>query len=85
MTGRETLTIWIASSHRRLPWTPQVHRGDFLNAVNNRESNSQSISIWLPIHNTRGMSVVFIAINVKALVNNTTVQLVITRALEGSP
>lgn len=37
------------------------------------------------IHIRQGMSVVFIAINVKALVNNTTVQLVITRALEGSP
>jgi hypothetical protein len=59
--------------------------GRILNAVNNRESNSQSIPIWLPTHNTKGMSVVFIAINVKALVNNTTVQLVITRALEGSP
>jgi hypothetical protein len=79
--------IWMsrASSHRELPWTPQVHWGDVLNEVNNRLSNSQSIPIWLPIHNTRGMGVVFIAINVKALVNNTTVQLVITRALEGSP
>ena len=37
-----------------------------------------------PTHKTKGMSVVFIAINVKALVNNTTIQLVITRALEGS-
>jgi hypothetical protein len=59
--------------------------GRILNAVNDRESDSQSIPIWLPIHNTKGMNVVFIAINVKALVNNTTVQLVITRALEGSP
>jgi hypothetical protein len=47
-------------------------------------ANRIDIPIRLLTYKTKGMSVVFIAINVKALVNNTTIQLVITRALEGS-
>lgn len=57
--------------------------GAILNAVNNGVQTIANRFRSGSLHIR--MSVVFIAINVKPLVNDTTVQLVTTRALEGSP
>jgi hypothetical protein len=37
------------------PWAPQVRRGEFSVQSTIVKANSQSIPIWLPMHNTKGM------------------------------